>query len=383
MESIQPTKKRVLLLSTVHASTDPRIAGKIAISLSEYYEVACALTVGEDNAWQALVEHQKTMTDCSCIATFPFFRRLWHRVLVVHPQVLWCFFKYKPHIVHIFVAELLPLVFIFQWFGAEIIYEVQENLYKKIPTKTHNKGTLYQWLFRYFDQKARKKFKFIFTEESYLNFYPYLKKPYRVIQNFAAVHWLFLPRPVPDLKMPTFFYTGVISNERAFDTLLKALNVVKEKYPNVRLRLFGYLRIPSATLSTSIDYQQVKDNLIFHGYFPQEIAFAYTKDALAGIALLKPVGDYAESYPTKLFDYMALGLPVITSNLPLLKAVVEPNACGFCISPYDAEALAACMIWCIEHPEELKTMGKNARKAIKDTYNWKTEESKLLEIYAA
>ena len=45
--------------------------------------------------------------------------------------------------------------------------------------------------------------------------------------------------------------------------------------------------------------------------------------ATAGLALLKPVGDYPDSYTTKLFEYMALGLPVITSDFPLYRDVVE------------------------------------------------------------
>jgi glycosyltransferase involved in cell wall biosynthesis len=143
--------------------------------------------------------------------------------------------------------------------------------------------------------------------------------------------------------------------------------------------LFGHLRIDSKLLDNSAAYQFVKDSLIFYSYQPQEEAFKYTNDALAGIALLKPVGDYADSYPTKLFDYMALGLPVITSDLPLLRTVVEPAKCGFCVSPYDAEALAIRMIWCIEHPEDLRKMGENGRKAIVEKYHW--EEEKLLEIY--
>jgi glycosyltransferase involved in cell wall biosynthesis len=279
------------------------------------------------------------------------------------------------------VAELLPLAFVFRWFGAEVIYEVQENLYKKIPLKSYNRGWLFERLFRFFDQKARRTFKFIFTEDAYLTEYQNLEKSYAVIHNFASLELLSIPSPVPDGQHPTFFYAGVISYERAFDTMLKALVLVKEKYPAVRLRLFGHLRLPKKNLHESLYYQAVKENLVFYGYLPQKEVFEYTRNALAGIALLKPVGDYADSYPTKLFDYMALGLPVITSDLPLLRAVVEPVNCGFCVSPYDAEALAERMIWMIEHSERLKEMGEDGRRAVLEKYHW--EEGKLLDIYDA
>lgn len=357
---------RVLLVSTVHPATDPRIVGKIAPSLQKGFEV------------QILLPDQPISSNFLKVR-LPLFKRVWQRVLVAHPLILLHFLRTRPHFVHIFVAELLPLAFVFQWLGAEVIYEVQENLYKKIPLKTYNRGWLWVRLFQFFDQKARQHFKIVLTEDAYLNEYQKLTKPYAVVHNFASPQWLLVPPPVPNLDQPTFFYAGVISIERAFDTLIKAVGIVKKKHPDVRIRLFGPVRIPNVTQLEG--YQEVKDNLIFYGYQSQEQAFVYIKEALAGIALLKPVGDYADSYPTKLFDYMALALPVITSDLPLLTQVVNGSQCGFCVNPYDADTLAEQLIRCIENPQNLKKMGENGRNAIKEKYNWDNEAKKLLELY--
>ncbi len=367
-------RPRILLLSTVHSATDPRISGKIAPSLSAHFDLFVALAVHQK-------AHSKSLTNERLIR-LPYFRQLIWRVLLVHPIVLLKFLSIRPQIVHLFVAELLPLAFLFRWLGAEVVYEVQENLYKKIPLKSYNRGWFFERLFRYFDHKARYVFKFVFTEDAYLNEYQNLQKPYSIVHNFASSEWLSWPFPTPDPQKPSFFYAGVISFERAFDTMLSALVIVKRQHPSVRLHLFGHLRIAQKSLEEQHDYQAVKEHLIFHGYTPQEEAFLYAQKALAGIALLKPVGDYADSYPTKMFDYMALGLPVITSDLSLLKAVIQPNQCGFCVSPYDAEALAAVMLSCIENPKMLKVMGENGRKAIKATYNWQSEAKKLVELYS-
>lgn len=357
---------RVLLVSTVHPATDPRIVGKIASSLQQHFEV------------QVLLPEQSDSDEFFNVR-FPFFKRIWQRVLVAQPVILLHFLRTRPQFVHIFVAELLPLAFVFQWLGAEVIYEVQENLYKKIPLKTYNRGWLWVRLFQFFDQRARKRFKFVFTEDAYLNEYHNLTKSYAVVHNFAASHWLSVPSPVPNLDQPTFFYAGVISIERAFDTLLKAIVVVKKKYPSVRVQLFGPVRIPNLTQLEG--YQEAKENLIFYGYQSQSEAFVHAREALAGIALLKPVGDYVDSYPTKLFDYMALALPVITSDLPLLTNVVNESQCGFCVNPYDSDALAEQLIRCIENPENLKKMGESGRNAIKEKYNWDNEVKKLIELY--
>ena len=49
-----------------------------------------------------------------------------------------------------------------------------------------------------------------------------------------------------------------------------------------------------------------------------------------GLALLKPIPNYYESYPTKLFEYMALGLPVITSNFLYTARLLKKKGADLC-----------------------------------------------------
>ena len=113
----------------------------------------------------------------------------------------------------------------------------------------------------------------------------------------------------------------------------------------------------------------------------QRLAFPYANRATAGLALLKPIGDYPESYTTKLFEYMALGLPVITSNFPLYQEIVEHHKCGFCVSPYDPIEVAQMLIYLIENPDEARIMGERGRQAVEQYYNWSSEASKLIDFY--
>ncbi len=344
-------KNRILLLSTVHPINDPRIVGKIKNSLEKHFSVFCILPNKQ-------------------------YRRVFWRILLLQPAVLLKFLTIRPQIVHIFAPELLPLAFIFRWFGARIVYEVQENLYKKFPTKKYNKGWLFERLFSYFDQKARKSFYLIFTEDAYLNEYQNLANHYAIVHNFAKKEWLNLPQPT--FESTDFLYAGVISNERAFDTMVAAIAILKKQYPTVKLHLFGRINI---NLYDIFGYEDVKDNLIFYGYTNQQKIFETAQKTMAGIALLKPVGDYPDSYPSKIFDYMALGLPVITSDFELYTQLVEINECGFCISPNDAEMLAQKMNQLIENRKEAKKIGQNGRAAINKTYNWENEVANLIRLY--
>lgn len=366
--------KRVLLLSTVHPPNDPRIRYKIAPSLAGRYEVFVALPgAGFTGQAQGATSIQ-----------LPRFRHLMFRLLFSHLVVLWKCLLLRPQVVHIFVAELIPMAFLFKWLGATIVYEVQENLYKKFALKRYNNELLFQYLFRTFDQLARRHFHCLFTDDAYLQEYQSLRYPAAVVHNYASLPFLDqLPAGVAyPPNVPVFVYCGVISMERAFDTLVSALAILRTQHPAFEVHLFGPVLFTRQEAEALPNYQLVEPHLRFYGYTDQRLALTYARRATAGLALLKPVGDYPDSYTTKLFEYMALRLPVVTSDFPLYREVVEVHTCGICLSAYDAPALAEALSWLIRHPEEGRKMGHNGRKAVENIYNWQMEERTLLSFYA-
>jgi glycosyltransferase involved in cell wall biosynthesis len=367
-------KPRVLLLSTVHPPSDPRITYKIAPSLAPFYEVICVLPNLIDSS----------VTDDIRNVKLPFYQGLLPRILFCHTVLLWKCLRFRPAIVHIFVPELIPVAFLFQWLGAKVIYEVQENLYKKFKIKRYNKAIIYQQLFRFFDHAARKNFNCLFTEHAYLNEYKNLPLTSAVVHNYVSLPFIdtYFGKPEQLTKKPPFFfYCGVISMERSFDVLIDALVILKSKYPDFQMHLFGKVQFEMKEAEQLPQFEVIRPHLVFHDYTDLRVALSYAKGATAGIALLKPVADYMDSYTTKLFEYMAMQLPVITSDFPLYLEVVEKSGAGFCISPYDPDMLVKKLEWLIENPDHAKIMGQNGRKSTESNYNWKNEEQILLFLY--
>lgn len=364
--------KRVLLLSTIHPAMDPRIMRKIAPALQAHYEVICAMpNAGRSGALNGIR-----------LISLPHFDRLFWRLLITHPVTLIKCAGLRPHIVHIFVPELLPIAFLFEWLGARVIYEVQENLYKKFAIKQYNNSPVFRRLFTAFDQAARRRLHFIFTDAGYLLEYQKLARPFALIHNYVSIPIVDAAGRAPKASAnPEFFYLGVISTERCLDTLLAALAQLKKVFPDFHMHFFGPLRINSSELAALPGYEHVSANLTFYGYADQQVAFRVAGRTLAAIALLKPLADYPESYPTKLFEYMALRLPVITSDFPIYKDIAEHWECGFCISPYDPDALYEKLVWCIENDAQRAAMGERGRIAAEQHYNWKSEEATLLSYY--
>ena len=366
-------KVRVLHVSTAHPAQDPRIAYRIIPSLAPHYDLIAILPHistgarnGVDYRW------------------LPKFRRVWLRFVVSQPFVLWHALRVRPKLLHIYDPELIPIARLIQVvLCIPVIYEVHENLYKKAAEKSANQGRVLMTLFFRFDAMAQRRFYLIFTEHAYLETYSHLTEPRAVIYNYPLLPFLdtFRKPYAPDRQRPTFFYIGWISLERAFDTLVAGLASLKQTYPDFQGHFFGERTLDHSDLKRLPGFTTIQNNVQFYGYTDQCDAFVHAAQSTAGIALLKAVGDYPDSYTTKLFEYMALGLPVITSNFPLYRQVVERHQCGFCIDPTDAGQLADALTYLIEHPVESQLMGERGRLAVENEYNWDSEAQKLRALY--
>ena len=82
-----------------------------------------------------------------------------------------------------------------------------------------------------------------------------------------------------------------------------------------------------------------------------------------------------------MFEYMASAIPVIVSNIPAWKEIVDSNNCGFCVNPFEIDKITNAINFIVSNPEETLLMGENGRRAIINKYNWGNESSKLIKSY--
>jgi glycosyltransferase involved in cell wall biosynthesis len=115
---------------------------------------------------------------------------------------------------------------------------------------------------------------------------------------------------------------------------------------------------------------------------PYDAALVEMAGADAGIVCFLPEPNNVNAGPTKLFEYMACGLPVVASNFPMWREVIEDNDCGLCVDPNDPMAIARALEYLADHPERREEMGRNGRQAVERQYNWQVEADRLLEAYA-
>ena len=98
----------------------------------------------------------------------------------------------------------------------------------------------------------------------------------------------------------------------------------------------------------------------------------------AGLVVLHPDRCFIDAYPIKMFEYMAAGLPVVASDFPVYREILDDGACGLLIAPVDPSALARAIEWIFAHPDEAQAMGEHGRRRVERLYTWQAEREKLV-----
>jgi glycosyltransferase involved in cell wall biosynthesis len=118
--------------------------------------------------------------------------------------------------------------------------------------------------------------------------------------------------------------------------------------------------------------------LHWHGFVPNEQALALADGALAGLSLLQDEANFRVSMPTKVIEYMARGLPVITTPLPLAVELVEGADCGFVVPFSDPAATAEAVLRLDADPSLRVKMGERGHEAAQRDLGWPAEAAKFV-----
>jgi glycosyltransferase involved in cell wall biosynthesis len=126
-------------------------------------------------------------------------------------------------------------------------------------------------------------------------------------------------------------------------------------------------------------------NVDYIGFLGAAEVAANLDGCLAGFSTLLNEGQYnlLDTLPTKVYEYMAMGLPVILSNTPYHKRLNEKYKFGMCVDPSSPQEIADAVNYLKSNSTLAEEMGRRGRNAVLRYFNWKTEEKKLLALYSS
>jgi len=148
---------------------------------------------------------------------------------------------------------------------------------------------------------------------------------------------------------------------------VEAMDELRRRGLGLSLDIVGPIAERHKEELTEMLHRRGLEGVTLHGYMKPLRAWQLAKRSVAGLAILSPAPNYIESFPTKMFEYMALGLPVVVSNFPLYKAVVDSSECGICVDPQDPSALADAIELLVMDRPYASRLGANGRSAIQIT----------------
>jgi glycosyltransferase involved in cell wall biosynthesis len=171
-------------------------------------------------------------------------------------------------------------------------------------------------------------------------------------------------------------YAGNITPIRGLREVVQAMKLVTDC--DVVLNLVGLI-YPD-------DFQQeirilAGPNVILYGKMPFEESQQLVRCSDIGVVTFHPLANHVEALPNKLFEYMQNGLPVIASDFPIWKNIIEQVGCGIAVDPLKPEEIAAAIRKLANDPALRHEMGEAGIKAVKQKYSWEREQNILLQLY--
>lgn len=178
-----------------------------------------------------------------------------------------------------------------------------------------------------------------------------------------------------DTRNNEICYVGGITVMRGIKELIDALEFTK----NIRLNMAG--SYSPLSLKNELKVLPAWEKVNEFGFVGRNEIVEILNQSKIGIVTLYPQPNYLESLPIKMFEYMLAGIPVIASDFPLWKQIVEGSDCGICVDPKNSKQIGESIMKILNDDQRAKEMGLNGRKVILEKYNWGIEAQKLISIY--
>jgi glycosyltransferase involved in cell wall biosynthesis len=270
--------------------------------------------------------------------------------------------------------ELLPVAYFLKKNGKKVIYDSHEDLPRQVLTKPYlpfwsKKGiSIVLELLEDFFSKSLS---------GILCATPHIKERFEKI-NSNCLEILNYPisRNLPEKSRSAKFeydlvYIGHISRLRGFDTI-KFL----AQNSDLKIALAGVFS-PDFLQNEIVNIPAIK----YLGYLNKEKVIDLLNVSRLGFVVLHPTESYITSYPIKMFEYFQAGLPVVASDFPIWREIIDNDNLGICVNPLDCKSILNSIISLLNDSETLEKMSSNGKRVILDKYNWSIEEKKLVEFY--
>jgi glycosyltransferase involved in cell wall biosynthesis len=281
---------------------------------------------------------------------------------------------------HFHDPELIPYGLLLRRHGKRVVYDLHEDLPADILSKPWIPARLRGAVgaaARSVENLAARRLSALVAATPHIGAaFERHARQITVVRNYPILQELHAAPAAQPLVRDRVCYVGAITATRGIGQAVRALEHVP-----VRLLLAGQFETPAlrAQVQRLPGWRQVDEC----GVVDRAGVARVMARSFCGLVTLLPEPNYLNALPIKLFEYMAAGLPVVASDFPLWRAIVDQAGCGLCVDPEQPEQIAAAIAYLRTHPAQARHMGENGRRAVQETYRWEGEAVKLAALYRA
>jgi glycosyltransferase involved in cell wall biosynthesis len=285
---------------------------------------------------------------------------------------------------HFHDPELIPVGLLMRLRNKQVVYDVHENVQADVACKHYIPRLLRRplaWLVGFIEKNSSRYFSAIVPATTAIRQRFEFRSPTTVlVRNYPLLDEA--PSEVirPWRERRDFVvYAGLLSRDRCIQEIVEAMGLLPGKW-SVRLKLAGTFSPPAYLSKLVANKGWHRTEML--GEIDRKKVACLLGEARAGLCVYRPDPNNLESSPNKLFEYMSAGLPVIASDFPAFRAIIDAVECGILVNPLEPGSIARAIEHIFDHPEEAERMGMRGRKAVAERFNWASEERKLLALYA-
>ncbi len=178
-------------------------------------------------------------------------------------------------------------------------------------------------------------------------------------------------------------YFGTLSFVRNPRFILMAFAEVKRKVPNCKLILIGTKRIPweQKDLKLTCRNLGIQADVIFTGHLDRNELQDYLSYCDISISAIPPESYYKVSSPTKLYESLGNGIPVVANRGILEQEKVILESGGGILADYETESFSAAIVRLLNDKNLRKEMGKKGREYVINNYSYRVIAKKIFPYF--
>lgn len=361
-------KRSVVFVSSAHPWTDNRI----------HYREAATLANAGYKVTLVAVDTESTATPAPGVAVQRIKRRSRAARFVLGTlDALCCALATDATIYHLHDPELIPAIPFLRLMGKTVIYDAHEDLPSQvkdkhyIPNKLRGAATA---VAKFLVRLSSLADQVVAATEKIAESYPAPRVS--VVRNFPPLRVKDSDANPVAKRATAAVYVGALSDSRGVPQMVRAAESFPEDWSLV---IAGHSATPSYrdSLKNLPGWRRVVDR----GVVSPDSARDLMLSARVGLVTLQRTTAYVDSLPTKMFEYMSAGIPVIASDFPLWREIIDQYECGIVVDETDPEGISAAVTRYAEQPGLLTRHGQNARLAAETSINWESQGQVLIRLY--